>query len=104
MHGAARKGDQHRGTCGHGSLCCPHSVIGEISEGSPDVFINGRPAARLNDSVTHDCPHCGTGYVSSASGSVKANGRGIARIGDTVTYPGGSGTITAASGNVNVGD
>jgi uncharacterized Zn-binding protein involved in type VI secretion len=61
---------------------------------------NWIPVARLKDNVTHNCPHCGTGYVSSASGKTFANGIGVARKGDSVTYPGGGGTITAASSNV----
>jgi len=100
MDGMAKQGDIHEGICGHGADCCPHSVTGTISSGSGDVYINGSPAARLNDDVIHNCPHCGTGYVSSASGKVIINGRGAARIGDKVTYPGGSGVITTASGNV----
>lgn len=104
MAALARKTDEHRGVCDHGLLCCPHVVVGEIAEGSPDYYVNGLPAARLNDGVTHDCPHCGTGFISSSSQTVMANGRGIARLGDAVTYPAGSGTITMASGNVNVGD
>jgi uncharacterized Zn-binding protein involved in type VI secretion len=64
------------------------------------VIVNGRGAARLNDSVTHNCPHCGTGHISSASGDVIVNGIGVARLGDSVTYPGGGGTIVTASANV----
>ena len=67
------------------------------------MLINGQPAARLNDSVTHNCPHCGTGYISSASKTVKINGRGAARKGDSVTYPGGGGIIESASNNVSAG-
>jgi len=103
MAGIARLGDQHEGICGHGAPCCPHNVTGVISSASPDVNANGRGAARLNDSVTHNCPHCGTGYISSASGTVKANGKGVARKGDSVTYPGGGGKIVSASDNVFAG-
>jgi uncharacterized Zn-binding protein involved in type VI secretion len=103
MPKAARVTDTHAGICDHGLPCCPHSVTGTITQGSPDTFINGKPAARLNDTVVHNCPHCGTGYISSASGTVNINGRGAARQGDEVTYPGGSGVITSGSGNVNHG-
>ena len=99
----ARKTDGHRGVCGHGAPCCPHHVAGAIAQGSPDVFANGLPVARLGDAVVHDCPHCGTGHVSSASGTVFANGVGAARIGDAVTYPGGGGTITEGSADVFAG-
>ncbi|MDR0475539.1 MAG: PAAR domain-containing protein [Treponema sp.] len=103
MAGVARVGDQHSGICGHGAPCCPHSVSGPIVSGSGNVFANGRAVARLGDSVTHSCPHCGTGVISSASGVVFANGIGVARLGDAVTYPGGSGTIVSASGDVFAG-
>jgi uncharacterized Zn-binding protein involved in type VI secretion len=103
MPGVARLGDAHSGICDHGEDCCPHAVAGVIVSGSGNVFANGRPVARLGDSVTHSCPHCGTGSISSASGTVKANGIGVARLGDSVTYPGGSGKIDSASGNVFAG-
>ena len=103
MSRMARVTDGHRGTCGHGAICCPHSVAGTITAGSPDVFVNGLQAARLNDRVEHNCPHCGTGHISSASGSVSANGMPAARLGDSVTYPGGGGIITTASPDVNAG-
>ena len=99
----ARVTDEHRGICSHGLDCCPHNVVGTIVEGSPDTLANGLNVARLNDAVIHNCPHCGTGYISSASSTVKANGKGVARLGDTVIYPGGSGTITTSSGDVNAG-
>jgi uncharacterized Zn-binding protein involved in type VI secretion len=102
--GQARLGDRHSGICDHGLPCCPHNVTGVISSASPDVIVNGKGAARLNDSVTHDCPHCGTGYISSASKTVIANGRGVARKNDSVTYPGGGGTIITASSDVFAGD
>ena len=103
MPRVARVTDGHRGTCSHGDMCCPHSVAGTITTGSPDVHVNGLRAARLNDEVEHDCPHCGTGFISSGSRTVLVNGLPIARLGDSVTYPGGGGTITAASGNVQAG-
>ena len=99
----ARVTDEHRGICSHSAPCCPHIVTGTIVTGSPDVFVNGLQAARLNDSVVHNCPHCGTGHISSASGSVFANGIPVARLGDAVTYPGGGGIITTASPDVNAG-
>ena len=100
MPNVARKTDEHRGICNHGAPCCPHNVVGIVSEGSPMVFVNSLPVARLGDGVVHDCPHCGTGHITSASATVFANGIKIARIGDEVTYPGGKGEITEASGCV----
>ena len=104
MSQLARVSDEHRGICSHGAPCCPHSVVGTITQGSPNVNANGLPVARLGDAVVHNCPHCGTGNVSSSSGTVRANGIGVARLGDAVTYPGGGGTITTASGNTKAGD
>ena len=103
MPASARVTDEHRGVCSHGAPCCPHNVVGTITNGSPDTNINGLRAARLNDPVEHNCPHCGTGYISSASGTVSINGIPAARLGDEVTYPGGSGTITTASGDTTAG-
>ena len=97
MSQTARVTDEHRGICGHGAKCCPHTVVGTIIQGSPDISVNGLQVARLNDRVVHNCPHCGVGWISSASGSVLANGIPVARLGDTVTYPGGTGIITTAS-------
>ena len=104
MPSIARVGDEHRGICGHGAPCCPHHVVGTITEGSPGANANSRPVARLLDDVVHNCPHCGIGHVASSSVTVRANGIGAARIGDTVVYPGGWGLITTASGDVNAGD
>jgi len=103
MPRVARIGDTHSGVCDHGEDCCPHSVSGVIVAGSPDVKANGIGVARLGDAVVHNCPHCGTGNVSSASSTVKTNGIGVARQGDSVKYPGGSGTIGSASGDVSAG-
>jgi len=103
MPQAARITDEHRGICNHGAPCCPHSVVGEITEGSPDAYFGGLKAARLGDGATHNCPHCGTGNISSASRTVNVNGKGVARLGDEVTYPGGSGVITTAGEKMNIG-
>lgn len=43
MPAAARLGD--RSNCpsdSHGNKCCPHNVTGPATEGSPNVFINGK--------------------------------------------------------------
>jgi len=100
MPRVARKGDYHEGVCGHGAICCPHSVAGPIVEGSSNVFTNSKLTARLHDEVTHDCPHCGTGYIAEGSSTVFVNNKPIARIGDRVVYPGGSGVIIEGSSDV----
>lgn len=100
MKPVARVTDIHEGICGHGAPCCPHSVIGEIVEGSGDTFTNGLQQARDNDLVHHNCPHCGTGRIVASSNSVFVNEKKIARLDDVVIYPGGQGKIIKASPDV----
>ncbi|MGB6427487.1 MAG: PAAR domain-containing protein, partial [Methyloceanibacter sp.] len=50
---------------------------GSIVQGSPDVFINGKPAA-----VHGDPTGCG-GSVTSGAASVFVNGKPMATAGDT---------------------
>lgn len=85
MPGAARKND----TISHG---------GEITEGSENVFANGRQVARVGDAVF--CEEHGAQTITSGSSSVFANGNGVARIGDDVSC---GATITSGSSNVIVG-
>jgi uncharacterized Zn-binding protein involved in type VI secretion len=47
MRPATRVGDQ--ANCpsdSHGKKCCAHNVTGPATQGSPDVFIDGRAALR----------------------------------------------------------
>jgi uncharacterized Zn-binding protein involved in type VI secretion len=73
-----------------------------IATGSPDVFINGRPAARKGDmSTTHllpgaPCP-AHAAPIQSCSGTVFVNGQGLARVGDTL-----AGCTSIAQGSPNV--
>jgi uncharacterized Zn-binding protein involved in type VI secretion len=62
------------------------------------VFVNGRPAARLNDVCA-----CGDGqsFVGSGSRTVFINGRPAARMGDTTCH---HGVVSAGSENVIIGD
>ncbi len=86
-----------------GDLSTGHESFGPqtITAGSPDVMINGSPAARLGDAMSSHgspsttSPHSGT--ISSGSGTVFVNGVGIARIGDDVSCGG-----VIAKGSVNV--
>jgi uncharacterized Zn-binding protein involved in type VI secretion len=94
MPAAARKGDS-------GTVHCSGFVI---AQGSPDVNINGRPAARVSDpSTSHLLPRrrrrCGThtSTISSGSGTVFINGRPAARVGDPF-----SGCTRVAQGSPNV--
>ncbi|GKW26130.1 hypothetical protein PEC311524_37240 [Pectobacterium carotovorum subsp. carotovorum] len=100
MPGAARLGDS---CAGHG--CFPATPI---IEGSGDVIINGKPAARKSDGVLlHACPCANMPHgvhnraISAGSGTVIINGKLAARIGDAI---GCGGSVAAGSGNVIIGD
>ena len=96
MPGVARLGDA-------GLVhCTPYN----IAQGSTNVFVNGRPAARIGDSSTvhlrpvgKKCfPH--VALITSGSTSVFANGRPLARIGSNLA---GCTVIISGSPNVFVG-
>ncbi len=100
MPKAARVGDA---CSGHG--CFPAT---SITSGSPDVSINGIPAARQGDSVLlHACPCPKTPHgihgrsIAAGSSNVFINGLPAARIGDSI---GCGGSISAGSGNVSIGN
>jgi len=91
MPAAVRLGDE---CTGHG--CFPSRVN---DQGSPNVFINGKPAHRQGDHwVTHCCAiPCHDSTASGGSSSVFVNGKPKVRIGDEVAC--GS---AAAQGSPNV--
>ena len=105
MPGATRKGDSTTGKCNKGEGCCPHDRKGTNGAASPDVFINGLGAHRLNDTGNTNCPHGGTFKSTSASGTVFVNGMGVTRIGDTTgcMVCGEGGTHSTGSPDVIVG-
>lgn len=89
MPAAARKNDQGE----------PHKQEPYIiNDGSPDVSINGQPAARFGDPSTAHARH--VSKIAGASESVFVNGQGLARVGDPL---GGCTNIKTGSDNVNVG-
>ncbi len=78
----------------HGCPADPHPVTGPITVGSPNVFIDGRPAARVGDVGVHAaCCGANTFRITGGDSSVLINGRAAARMGDTTQHCGGSGTI-----------
>lgn len=95
MPAAARLNDM---TAGHGGFP-PVSII----QGSPNVRINGRAAARVGDAVdSHSDGHdTHQGTISQGSSSVFINGRRAARIGDAVSC---GDSIATGSHNVYIGD
>jgi uncharacterized Zn-binding protein involved in type VI secretion len=77
-----------------GCPACPHDVRGPILSGSPNVFIDGLPAARVGDNGIH-AGGCGpTSYViKGGDPSVLIDGKPAARVGDPTNHGGGMGTI-----------
>lgn len=83
---------------GH-DACPPVPLV----EGSPNVFINGRPAGRVGDHyASHGCvTHPGhQDVIAAGSGTVFINGKPAARVGDAVSI---GGSVQAGSGNVFIG-
>lgn len=105
MPQATRIGDSTTGICDKGEGCCPHNRSGTNTTASPNVFINGKGAHRLNDTGGTNCPHGGSYKSTSASGTVFANGMGITRIGDTTgcMICGQAGAHSSGSPDVIVG-
>lgn len=100
--GVARTGDKTRG---HPPKHDPHGprVVGRASN---NVFVNGRPAARIGDKVQpspvpdDSGPHLGN--IASGSRRVYANGRGVARKRDKIVTVCRE-PITGGSNNVRAG-
>jgi len=82
----------------HGCIACPHSVVGPIITGSPNILIDGLPAARKGDSGVH-AACCGSNSFEIVQGdpNVLINGRPAARLGDKTQHCGGVGKIVEAS-------
>lgn len=103
MPNAARKNDMVKASGhAHGSQCCPHNVVGYIMQGSPDVYINGLPAARVQDMGQHmACCGPNTFKLTKGSDTVFVNGKALMRKGDETTHCGISkGQVTTGSGDV----
>jgi uncharacterized Zn-binding protein involved in type VI secretion len=102
MRPATRVGD--KANCpadAHGKNCCAHNVTGPAVAGSPDVFIDGRPALRLSDPGVHgSC--CGPNTWVTAEGSKKVliNDIPAVRLHDATAHCGGSGRMIEGSPTV----
>ncbi len=95
VYSATRVGDKNTG---HDA--CP-AVPLEV--GSSNVFINNKPAGRLNDTYeSHGCivhsPH--HDYISSGSTTVFINNLPAGRVGDSVEI---AGNVAEGSSNVFIG-
>ena len=106
MAKATRVGDGTSGICDVGCEECPHGRRGQNSEGSPNVFINGKAAHRLGDGGSCNCPHGGFFSSTAASETVFVNGKGLTRVGDGTSCQscGMPGSHSSGSDNVFVGD
>ena len=84
-----------------GDICTGHGCFGPrpSAQGSPNVFINGKPSHRQGDAWHAHCcgPSCHGGQAAAGSPNVFVNGKPKCRIGDPVNC--GS---TMATGSPNV--
>ncbi|WP_182418076.1 PAAR domain-containing protein [Bartonella sp. HY038] len=99
MPPAHRKGD-----IGSGHGC--HYPPSVANSGSPNVFVNGRPLMRVDDTYTphacNICPSASHGRKASVgSRSVFVNGKVAVRIGDAIDC---GGVAQNGSKNVNIGN
>jgi len=106
MPGQGRLGDKAKVSAdAHGCPGCPHPGIGPAIMGSPDVFVNGSPALRVDDVGIH-AVCCGTNMWQAQQGSatVFINGKAAFRLNDPSKHCGGSGQLIEGSSDVIVGD
>src|SRR5205085_319911 len=105
MPPAGRLGDQsHVPTDAHGCPGCPHSAVGPAVAGSPNVFVNARPALRLGDPGIHAaCCGANTWTAVEGSSTVFINGRPAHRLNDGDLHCGGMGRLVEGSPDVIVG-
>jgi len=106
MPGQGRLGDKAQVTTdAHGCPGCPHPGIGPAIAGSADVFVNGKPALRVEDHGIHAaCCGANTWEAIAGSASVFINGKAAHRIGDKTQHCGGQGQLAEGSRDVLVGN
>ncbi len=85
-----------------GDSCSGHDACSSVPlvSGSPSVFINGRPAGRINDQYqSHGCiAHAShQDHIAGGSSTVFANGKSLGRVGDSVSI---GGSVSQGSPNV----
>lgn len=91
---AATIGSNH--TCPMCSGTTPH-VGGPVTQGSPNVFINGKPVARMGDMCTCIGP---PDVIATGNPTVLINGIPIATVGDMTAH---GGIIISGENNVIIG-
>ncbi len=106
MPGQGRLGDKANVSAdAHGCPGCPHPGTGPAIMGSPDVFVNGRPALRVDDMGIH-AVCCGPNMWQAQQGAptVFINGKAAYRMQDPSKHCGGQGQLIEGSSDVIVGD
>jgi uncharacterized Zn-binding protein involved in type VI secretion len=106
MPGQGRLGDKANvSSDAHGCPGCPHPGIGPAIQGSVNVFVNGRPALRVDDIGIH-AVCCGANMWQAQQGSatVFINGKAAFRTNDPTKHCGGQGKLIEGSSDVIVGD
>ena len=89
----------------HGCPGCPHPGAGPAISGSTNVFVNGRPALRVDDVGIHAaCCGANTWQALKGAPAVFINGKPAFRVNDPSNHCGGSGKLLEGSANVIVGD
>ena len=106
MPQAGRVGDHAKNPSdAHGCAVCAHSVEGPATQGSPDVFVNGRSILRVGDPGEHgSCCGSNTWQALEGSSGVFVNGKRLHRVGDTTEHCGGDGALVQGSPNLFIGD
>lgn len=107
MPQAGRVGDHAKNPSdSHSCPACPHVTEGPAKQGSPDVFVNGRPILRVGDPGEHEETCCGsnTWQASEGSAGVFVNGKRLHRLGDETEHCGGKGALVQGSSNLFIGD
>ena len=90
---------------GHGNLCCTHECVGPAERGSPDVFVNNRPAVRVTDTGVHaSCCGPNTWVAVKGAETVLINNLQAHRLMDDDQHCGGMGWMIEGSSDVFVGD
>lgn len=106
MPGQGRLGDKAQVQAdAHGCPGCPHPGVGPAIAGSANVFVNNRPALRVDDVGIH-AVCCGPNMWTAQQGSqtVFINGKAAYRMNDPSKHCGGQGKLIEGSDNVIVGD
>ena len=105
MPGQGRLGDQAQvQSDAHGCPACPHPGVGPAIVGSPDVFVNSRPALRKDDLGIHAiCCGPNMWQANAGSGTVFINGKAAHRRNDATKHCGGDGKLIQGSEDVIVG-